>query len=123
MGQRIVNRVTCLAAVLAACCWASAAMAQNFPSRPVTLVVPFPAGSTTDLVGRILSDELAKSLGQNVVVDNRGGAGGTIRRNSSRNRSRVPGCRSISAITCNMAGIPVEQVATLARAWPEGEST
>jgi tripartite-type tricarboxylate transporter receptor subunit TctC len=53
-------------------------MAQNFPSRPVTLVVPFPAGSTTDLVGRILSDELAKSLGQNVVVDNRGGAGGTI---------------------------------------------
>lgn len=78
MGQRIVNRVTCLAAVLAACCWASAAMAQNFPSRPVTLVVPFPAGSTTDLVGRILSDELAKSLGQNVVVDNRGGAGGTI---------------------------------------------
>jgi tripartite-type tricarboxylate transporter receptor subunit TctC len=78
MGQQVVNRVAFLGAVLAACCWISAALAQNFPNRPVTLVVPFPAGSTTDLVGRILADELAKSLGQNVVVDNRGGAGGTI---------------------------------------------
>jgi tripartite-type tricarboxylate transporter receptor subunit TctC len=54
------------------------AIAQNYPSRPITLVVPFPAGSTTDLVGRILSDELAKSVGQNVVIDNRGGAGGGV---------------------------------------------
>jgi tripartite-type tricarboxylate transporter receptor subunit TctC len=54
------------------------AVAQNYPARPVTLVVPFPAGSTTDLVGRILSEELAKSLGQNVVIDNRGGAGGGV---------------------------------------------
>jgi tripartite-type tricarboxylate transporter receptor subunit TctC len=54
------------------------AVAQSYPARPVTLVVPFPAGSTTDLVGRILSEELAKSLGQNVVVDNRGGAGGGV---------------------------------------------
>lgn len=78
MGSRIINRAISLGVALAACWWASGAVAQNFPSRPVTLVVPFPAGSTTDLVGRILSDELAKSLGQNVVVDNRGGAGGTI---------------------------------------------
>jgi tripartite-type tricarboxylate transporter receptor subunit TctC len=54
------------------------AVAQSYPARPVTLVVPFPAGSTTDLVGRILSEELAKSLGQNVVIDNRGGAGGGV---------------------------------------------
>ena len=54
------------------------ASAQNYPSRPITLVVPFPAGSTTDLVGRILSDELTKSAGQNVIIDNRGGAGGVV---------------------------------------------
>jgi tripartite-type tricarboxylate transporter receptor subunit TctC len=63
---------------LAGCLAAQAVNAQDYPSRPVTLVVPFPAGSTTDLVGRILADELSKSLGQNVVVENRGGAGGTI---------------------------------------------
>ncbi len=52
--------------------------AQNYPSRPVTLVVPFPAGSTTDLVGRILADKLGDALGQRVVIDNRGGAGGSV---------------------------------------------
>jgi tripartite-type tricarboxylate transporter receptor subunit TctC len=55
-----------------------AALAQSYPAKPITLVVPFPAGSTTDLVGRILSDELAKAIGQNVVIDNRGGAGGGL---------------------------------------------
>lgn len=54
------------------------AQAQTYPSKPITLVVPFPAGSTTDLVGRILQDELAKAVGQTVVVDNRGGAGGGV---------------------------------------------
>jgi len=54
------------------------AAAQTYPSRPITLVVPFPAGSTTDLVGRILSEELSKVGGQQVVIDNRGGAGGSV---------------------------------------------
>lgn len=54
------------------------AKAQTYPVKPITLVVPFPAGSTTDLVGRILADELGKSIGQNVIVDNRAGAGGGI---------------------------------------------
>jgi tripartite-type tricarboxylate transporter receptor subunit TctC len=65
------------AAALALVALASA-QAQTYPSKPVTLVVPFPAGSTTDLVGRILQDELAKALGQTVVIDNRGGAGGGV---------------------------------------------
>jgi tripartite-type tricarboxylate transporter receptor subunit TctC len=66
-----------LAATVAACV-AAPADAQNYPSKPITLVVPFPAGSTTDLVGRILQDELSKAVGQTVVVDNRGGAGGGV---------------------------------------------
>src|SRR5690349_24506921 len=55
-----------------------ALLAQSYPSKPITLLVPFPAGSTTDLVGRILSDELGKATGQTVVIDNRGGAGGGV---------------------------------------------
>ena len=57
---------------------AGGAAAQTYPTKPVTLVVPFPAGSTTDLIGRILSSKLADSLGQQVIVENRGGAGGAI---------------------------------------------
>jgi tripartite-type tricarboxylate transporter receptor subunit TctC len=68
---------TLLAAMVAACV-ATSAQAQGYPSKPITLIVPFPAGSTTDLVGRILQDELAKAVGQTVIIDNRGGAGGGV---------------------------------------------
>jgi tripartite-type tricarboxylate transporter receptor subunit TctC len=50
----------------------------DFPSRPVTLVVPFPAGGSTDLVARLVAEGMVTSLGQQVVVENRGGAGGNI---------------------------------------------
>jgi len=54
------------------------AAAQEWPTKAVTLVVPFAAGGTTDLVGRPLAQALAERLGQSVIVDNRAGAGGTI---------------------------------------------
>jgi tripartite-type tricarboxylate transporter receptor subunit TctC len=54
------------------------ASAQTYPSKTITLVVPFPAGSTTDLVGRIMATKLAENIGQQVIVENRGGAGGAI---------------------------------------------
>jgi tripartite-type tricarboxylate transporter receptor subunit TctC len=52
--------------------------AEPFPTRPIRLVVPYPAGGGTDIVGRVLGQKLHESLGQPVVIDNRGGAGGTL---------------------------------------------
>lgn len=57
---------------------AGVALAQTWPARPITIVVPFPAGGGTDLVIRSIQPLLQKDLGQPVVVENRGGAGGTI---------------------------------------------
>lgn len=55
-----------------------AAWAQAYPSKPIRVIVPFTAGSTTDIIARAISDKLAASLGQTVIVDNRAGAGGTL---------------------------------------------
>ena len=56
----------------------SRASAQDYPTRPITLIVPFPAGGGVDVIGRIVADKLAADLGQPVIIDNRGGAAGVI---------------------------------------------
>jgi tripartite-type tricarboxylate transporter receptor subunit TctC len=67
---------TVVAVLLAAA--AAAAHAQQWPTKPVRFVVPFPAGGSTDVVGRLIADHLRQGLGQSFVIDNRAGAGGTV---------------------------------------------
>jgi len=57
---------------------AGAALAQGYPSKPIKFVVPFTAGSATDIVARTVGDAMSKSMGQPILIDNRLGAGGTI---------------------------------------------
>ena len=66
----------CLLAALAAC--AQPAMAQTWPARPITMVVPFPPGPALDLVARLVGIKLGEALGQTIVIENRTGANGMI---------------------------------------------
>lgn len=67
-----------LIATMSGCMLSCAAWAQGYPTKPVTLVVPFSAGGPTDVVSRTLGAAMTKTLGQTVVVENKTGAGGTI---------------------------------------------
>src|SRR3712207_4766362 len=67
------------ALLLAALLLASPASAQSdYPNRPITIIVPFPAGGTTDILARLFADRMSEGLGQRVLVENRAGASGTI---------------------------------------------
>ncbi|RPJ47283.1 MAG: tripartite tricarboxylate transporter substrate binding protein [Betaproteobacteria bacterium] len=66
-----------LAGAVAVCC-ANAVAAQDYPSRPVRMIVPFAAGGPTDVIARIVAQKLTEGFGHQVVVDNRAGAGGNI---------------------------------------------
>jgi tripartite-type tricarboxylate transporter receptor subunit TctC len=68
--------VALLIALGVACAASSSVNAQSYPTRPITIIVPFPAGALSDAAARILQPKLAEALGQSVVIENRGGAGG-----------------------------------------------
>jgi tripartite-type tricarboxylate transporter receptor subunit TctC len=57
---------------------ASGAFAQAYPDRSITMVVPFAAGGPTDTVGRLIAEKMSADLGQQIIVENVGGAGGTL---------------------------------------------
>jgi tripartite-type tricarboxylate transporter receptor subunit TctC len=69
-----------IAAALAAAGWtaAGALAAESYPTRPIRFIIPFPPGGNTDVLGRVLGAKLTEALGQQIVIDNRPGAGGTL---------------------------------------------
>jgi tripartite-type tricarboxylate transporter receptor subunit TctC len=67
-----------LATLALAICFAASLQAQDYPNRPIVLVVPYAAGGGNDVMARIVADKMSKTLGQQMVIENRGGAGGTI---------------------------------------------
>ena len=71
-------RLLLAAALTVLCSAAQPALAQSYPSRPITIVVPYPAGGVTDNLVRLLAERMKNSLGQSIVIENIGGGGGTI---------------------------------------------
>jgi tripartite-type tricarboxylate transporter receptor subunit TctC len=75
-------RLPFISMAAAAVLFTSAAKADNYPSRPIKAVIPFGAGSATDIIPRIVFEQMSSQMGQTIVVENRGGAGGTIGANA-----------------------------------------
>jgi tripartite-type tricarboxylate transporter receptor subunit TctC len=68
----------CAAALGVVCLVLAPAAAQDYPTKPIHMIVPYPAGGGTDVVARIVADHVSKILGQTIYIDNRGGANGAI---------------------------------------------
>ncbi len=73
-----MRRLLTTSAVLLGLFWGGIAAAQNYPSRPVTMIVPFPAGGATDTLARYLAEQMRPILGQAIVIENVGGAAGSL---------------------------------------------
>ena len=76
--MRVIHRLAgAVAGVLALAGLVASAQAQTYPTRPITMIVPFAAGGPTDIIARIVADHMSKTLGQQIVIENVVGAGGT----------------------------------------------
>src|SRR5690625_89457 len=73
-----MNKLFKIVAIAAVAAFPALSAAADYPDRPLTFVVPYPPGGPTDITGRLLAEALGKELGQTVVVENRGGASGSI---------------------------------------------
>jgi len=75
---RLLNASLCLLFAAAASGLPQETLAQSFPAKPVRIIVPFPAGGTTDIIARLVALRMSETMGQPALVENRGGAGGSI---------------------------------------------
>ena len=73
-----MKQALAICTLIAAAIFVRAAEAEDYPSHPITLIVPYAAGGGNDAMARIAADKMSKTLGQQIVIENRGGAGGTI---------------------------------------------
>jgi tripartite-type tricarboxylate transporter receptor subunit TctC len=78
MAKLHARMIRSLGILLALTAFAASAIADDYPSRPIRLIIPFPPGGSNDVVGRIIANQLGQKLGQSVFVDNRAGAGGVV---------------------------------------------
>lgn len=76
--KMIMSLISGVAVCLSSAFMVGAAHAQSWPTKPIKFIVPYPPGGGTDVIARIVQEPLAKELGQQVIIDNRGGAGGSI---------------------------------------------
>jgi len=73
-----MRRGLAISAILLAVAWSAIAAAQTYPARPITMIVPFPAGGATDTLARYLAEQMRPILGQPIVIENAGGAAGSL---------------------------------------------
>jgi tripartite-type tricarboxylate transporter receptor subunit TctC len=82
MGMRKSNQLvavlTLILGLSGSLGWSQFAQAQSWPNKPIKFIVPYPPGGGTDVIARIMQEPLSQALGQQIVIDNRGGAGGSI---------------------------------------------
>ncbi len=102
----MIAMIAMIALIAAIGAVAPPAAAQQYPNRPMTLVVPFPPGGSATIIARIIADRLGDALGQQVLVDNRGGAGGSIAARQVA-RSAPDGTTILLAFTGTLAVSPM----------------
>lgn len=115
--NRWVSRAAAAAAIILTAGFSGVALAQaGYPDKPIRLVVPFPPGGGTDILGRIVSDKLSTTLGWKVVVENKAGAGGTVGLDAAA-KAKPDGYTLVVAQTSNlsiapsiMSGLPYDPV-------------
>lgn len=103
-------RLLAALAAVGLCAASVPAAAQPYPNRPITLIVPFPPGGSTTIVARIVGEKMSQTLGQTIVIENRGGAGGTVGTRAAA-KSAPDGYTILLSYTATMAIGPYVQAA------------
>jgi tripartite-type tricarboxylate transporter receptor subunit TctC len=119
--NRWASRAAAAAAIILTAGFSGVALAQaGYPDKPVRLIVPFPPGGGTDLLGRVVADKLSSTLGWKVVVENKAGAGGTVGLDAAA-KAKPDGYTLVVAQTSNlsiapsiMSGLPYDPVKNFA---------